>query len=126
MWKEEYSRFEGLTKEIHDEYRYDLARSGYWICDEDEDGFRTLEILYLDSDDGCILFSSENEIFEEEGMQIKLIDCQWVDIRSRVLIEITELMNKFVADRQKKYELLALSALKSRFASRDKDSHEEE
>tara|TARA_R110000824_G_scaffold384703_1_gene578787 strand:+ start:276 stop:614 length:339 start_codon:yes stop_codon:yes gene_type:complete len=112
MWKKEYSRFEGLTKEIHDEYRYDLARSGYWICDEDEDGFRTLEILYLDSDDGCILFSSENEIFEEEGMQIKLIDCQWVDIRSRVLIEITELMNKFVADRQKKYELLALSALK--------------
>ena len=114
MWKEEYSRFEGLTKEIHDEYRYDLARSGYFIYKDepDEYGIETLEILYLDCDDGCILFSSENDIFGEEGMQIKLIDCQWVDIRSRVLIEITELMNKFVADRQKKYELLALSALK--------------
>lgn len=92
MWKEEYSRFKGLTKEIYDEHRYDLARSGYWICDEDEDGFRRLEILYLDSDGGCILFSKENEIFGEEGMQIKLIDCQWADIRSDVLSQITKMM----------------------------------
>tara|TARA_R100001244_G_scaffold28305_3_gene27622 strand:- start:2124 stop:2429 length:306 start_codon:yes stop_codon:yes gene_type:complete len=92
MWKEEYSRFKGLTKEIHDAYEYDLARSGYWICDEDEDGFRRLEILYLDSDGGCILFSKENEIFGEEGMQIKLIGCQWADIRSDVLGEITKLI----------------------------------
>ena len=76
MWKDEYSRFKGLTKKIHDEHRYDLSRFDYWICDRDEDGFRRLEILYLDSD----------------GMQIKLIDCQWADIRADLLSEITELM----------------------------------
>tara|TARA_R110001583_G_scaffold131882_3_gene283711 strand:- start:31 stop:339 length:309 start_codon:yes stop_codon:yes gene_type:complete len=92
MWKDEYSRFKGLTKKIHDEHRYDLSRFDYWICDRDEDGFRRLEILYLDSDGGCILFSKENEIFGEEGMQIKLIDCQWADIRADLLSEITELM----------------------------------
>jgi len=128
MWKEEYSRFEGLTKETYDKYRYGLTHSGYFIYrdEPDEYGIETLEILYLDCDDGCILFSSENDIFGEEGMQIKLIGCQFADIRSKTLGEITRIISKFVATRQKRYELLALSALKSRFASRDKDSHEEE
>ena len=99
MWKEEYSRFEGLTKETYDEYRYDLARSGYFIYKDepDEYGIETLEILYLDCDDGCILFSSGNDIFGEEGMQIKLIGCQYADIRLSALKEITEIMKKLKA-----------------------------
>ena len=94
MWKEEYSRFEGLTKETYDKYRYGLTHSCYFIYtgEPDEYGIETLEILYLDCDDGCILFSKENDIFGEEGMQIKLIDCQYADIRSNVLSQITDIM----------------------------------
>ena len=99
MWKEEYSKFTGLTEKIYDEYRYGLTSSGYWIYQEEpgEDGIGTLEILYLDSDDGCILFSSGNDVFGEEGMQIKLIGCQYADIRSNALREITEIMSKFLS-----------------------------
>ena len=98
MWKKEYSRFEGLTKETYDKYRYGLTHSGYFIYrDEDEYGIETLEILYLDCDDGCILFSSGNDIFGEEGMQIKLIGCQYADIRLSALKEITEIMKKLKA-----------------------------
>ena len=113
MWKEEYSRFEGLTKETYDKYRYGLTHSGYFIYSDepDEDGLTTLEILYLDSDDGCILFSSENEIFELEGMQIKFIGgCQYVDIRSDVLSEITELMTTFLEFQEEKYENMVMNA----------------
>jgi hypothetical protein len=96
MWKEEYSKFKGLTKETYDEYRYGLTSSGYWIYDEiDENGIGTLEILYLDSDDGCLLISSENDRFEESGMQIKPIGCRWADIRPKTLREITCIMSKY-------------------------------
>ena len=106
MWKEEYSKFTGLTKETYDEYRYGLASSGYWIYKDepDEDGIGTLEILYLDSDDGCILFSSGNDVFGEEGMQIKLIGCQYADIRSNALREITEIMSTFLEFQEEKYK----------------------
>ena len=112
MWKEEYSRFEGLTKETYDKYRYGLTHSGYFIYSDepDEDGLTTLEILYLDSDDGCILFSSGNEIFELEGMQIKFIGgCQYVDIRLDVLREITELMTTFLEFQEEKYENIIMN-----------------
>ena len=113
MWKEEYSRFEGLTKETYDEYRYGLTSSGYFIYrgDLDEDGIGTLEILYLDSDDGCMLFSSGNDVFEEEGMQIKLIGCQYVDIRSDALSEITELMNTFLEFQKEQYENIVMNLI---------------
>ena len=113
MWKEEYSRFEGLTKETYDEYRYGLTSSGYFIYrgNLDEDGIGTLEILYLDSDDGCILFSSVNDVFEEEGMQIKLIGCQYVDIRSDALSEITELMNTFLEFQKEQYENIVMNLI---------------
>jgi hypothetical protein len=110
MWKDEYNKFTGLTKKIYEEYRYGLGLYGYWIYEEDpdEDGMGILEILYLDSDDGCIIFSSENEIFPENGMQIKLIGSQYTDISTKTLREITGIMSKFMTARQKRYELLAL------------------
>ena len=97
MWKEKYSKFIGLTEKTYEEYRYGLTSHGYWIYREepDVDSMGELQILYLDSDDGCILFSSGNDVFEEEGMQIKLIGCQYADIRSNALREITEIMSTF-------------------------------
>jgi hypothetical protein len=105
MWKDEYNKFTGLTKKIYEEYRYGLGLYGYWIYEEDpdEDGMGILEILYLDSDDGCIIFSSENEIFPENGMQIKLIGCQYTDISTKTLREITGIMSKFMTARRKRY-----------------------
>ena len=88
MWKEEYSRFKGLTKVIYEEYRYDCLSSGYFI-NKDDAGI--LEILYLDSDNGCILFSKKNS-FDEEGMRLKLIDCGLADIRVDILSQITKMM----------------------------------
>ena len=97
MWKDEYSKFTGLTKKIYEEYRYGLGLHGYWIYEEefDEENSSTLEILYLDSDDGCLLFSSENDIFQR-GMQIKPIGCQYADITTKTLREITGIMSKFI------------------------------
>ena len=105
MWKDEYSKFTGLTKKTYEEHRYGLTSSGYWVYedDPDEDGMGTLEILYLDSDDGCLIFSSENDRFEEDGMQIKPIGCQWADITPKTLREITEIMSKFITAREKRY-----------------------
>ena len=106
MWKDEYTKFTGLTKKIYEEYRYGLALYGYWIYQEepDEESTGTLEILYLDSDDGCLLFSSQNDRFEEDGMQIKAIGCQWADITPKNLREITGIMSKFIATSQERDE----------------------
>jgi hypothetical protein len=102
MWKDEYSKFTGLTKKIYEEYRYGLGLYGYWVYedDPDEDGMGTLEILYLDSDDGGIIFSSENDIFPEKGMQIKLMGSQYADITTKTLREITGIMSKFINSRE--------------------------
>jgi hypothetical protein len=102
MWKDEYSKFMGLTEKTYEEYRYGLTSHGYWIYQEepDEESTGTLEILYLDSDDGCLIFSSKNDIFGENGMQIKTIGCQWADITPKTLREITGIMSKFITARQ--------------------------
>jgi len=106
MWKEKYSKFIGLTKKTYEEYRYGLTSYGYFIYREepDADSMGELQILYLDSDDGCLLFSSENDRFEESGMQIKPIGCQWADITPKTLREITGIMSKFMATNQERYE----------------------
>tara|TARA_R110000744_G_C19124915_1_gene536390 strand:+ start:147 stop:482 length:336 start_codon:yes stop_codon:yes gene_type:complete len=106
MWKEKYSKFMGLTKKTYEEYRYGLDSHGYWIYQEepDEESAGKLEILYLDSDDGCLLFSSGNDRFAEGGMQIKPIDCQWADITPKNLREITGIMSKFIATSQERDE----------------------
>ena len=100
-WKDEYSRFQGLTEEIYYEYRYGMSSYGYWIYQEefDEEDYGVIEILYLDSDDGGIIFSSENDIFPEKGMQIELIGSRYADISTKVLREITGIMSKFINSR---------------------------
>ena len=57
------------------------------------------------------LFSSGNDVFEEEGMQIKLIGCQYVDIRSDALSEITELMNTFLEFQKEQYENIVMNLI---------------
>ena len=111
MWKEEYREFIspngiGLTEKIYDKYRYGLNSYGYFIYQEKPgiESMGTLKILYLDSDDGCLLFSSENDRFEGEGMQIKPIDCQYADITPKTLRQITVIMNKFLATFEERYE----------------------
>ena len=102
MWKDEYSKFKGLTKETYEEYRYGLSSYGYWVYedDPDEDGFGSMEILYLDSDDGGIIFSSRNDIFPEKGMQIELLGSRYADISTKILREITGVMSKFINSRE--------------------------
>lgn len=109
MWKDEYSRFQGLTEEIYYEYRYGMSSYGYWIYQEefdeeiDEEDYGVIEILYLDSDDGGIIFSSENDIFPEKGMQIKMIGSRYADISTKVLREITGIMSKFMSAKRNKW-----------------------
>ena len=102
MWKDEYSRFKGLTKETYEEHRYGLTSSDYWVYQEelDEEDSEVIEILYLDSDDGGIIFSSEKDIFPEKGMQIKLMGSQYADISTKTLREITGIMSKFINSRE--------------------------
>ena len=102
MWKDEYSKFKGLTKETYEEYRYGLTSSDYWVYQEelDEEDSEVIEILYLDSDDGGIIFSSRNDIFPEKGMQIELIGSRYADISTKILREITGVMSKFINSRE--------------------------
>ena len=58
-----------------------------------------MEILYLDSDDGGIIFSSRNDIFPEKGMQIKLMGSRYADISTKILRKITGVMSKFINSR---------------------------
>ena len=113
MWKEKYSKFIGLTKKTYEEYRYGLTSHGYWIYQEepDVDSMGELQILYLDSDDGCLLFSSESDRFQASGMQIKPIGCQWADITPKTLREITGIMSKFIATRQRMAKKAAMNNL---------------
>ena len=74
MWKEEYSRFEGLTKETYDKYRYGLTHSGYFIYrDEDEYGIETLEILVFEAWYGGVLMSQQDQIRYQTHLFIEII-----------------------------------------------------
>ncbi len=97
MWKKEYKKFEGLTPKKYEKYRYGLGKQGTFIYKEEPtiDHSGIMEIMYLDSDDGCLIFSSVNDRFENRGVQVKPIDCQWADITVDTLKKITHDMDAF-------------------------------
>ena len=51
-------------------------------------------VLYFDSDSGCALFSSPCEMFEEDGIKLELIDCNYCDITFSTLKVIMEKLRK--------------------------------
>ena len=86
----DYERF-GLTADEYDKCRFNLYLPSYHIY-KDENEF---SVLYFDSDDGIALFSSNNEMFEGTGFQMKLIDCNYCDIPFSYMIDIIEIFKEF-------------------------------
>ena len=85
----------GLTKEEYWECRQNMhspsfhTNTGYDFLGE------CCSILYFDSDDGIALFSSCVDMFEGEGFQMKLIDCNYCDIPFSYMIDIIEIFKEF-------------------------------
>ena len=52
------------------------------------------EVLYFDGDDGRAIISNECEIFDEEGCQIKLHECNWCDFEWSTLNEIITILQE--------------------------------
>ena len=98
MWKKEYKKFEGLTPKKYEEYRYGLNNHGVFVYEERPtiDHAGIMEIMYIDSDDGCLIFSSVNDRFEDHGMQVRPIDCEWADVTVDTLEEIANTMDDFL------------------------------
>ena len=93
----DYERF-GLTADEYDKCRFNLYLPSYHIY-KDENEF---SVLYFDSDDGVALISSSCEMFEE-GLSIRLIDCQYCDIETKdmsVILSSIEDFNKDFLERE--------------------------
>ena len=90
-------RIKNLFNINEDYYRYlrfNLDCSSVHTALDDGD----LHILYFDSDDGCALFSTPCEIFEESGIKIQLIDCTYCDIQLSDLQFIYKKFKSFSQD----------------------------
>jgi hypothetical protein len=61
------------------------------IVDEADavESYTSVGVLYTDGDSGVMEFGF-SEIYEEQGYQIKLIDCQWCDITPEYMLAINE------------------------------------
>jgi len=88
----------GLTKKEYWECRQNMHTPSFHteiVFSEEEWGEDWCNVLYFDSDDGIALFSSDNEMFEETGFSMKLIECQYCDIPFSYMIEIIEIFKGF-------------------------------
>ena len=58
----------------------------------DEDSYT--EVLYFDGDDGRAIISNECEIFEDEGCQIRLHECNYCDFEWSTLNDIINILQE--------------------------------
>ena len=72
------------------EYDFNIWRSTL-ECDFRFDGKGAL--LYTDGDDGVMLFAW-SEIFEEEGLSMRTVECKYCDIELSCLKEIRKIFKK--------------------------------
>ena len=71
------------------------VRVSYW---EDEgDTHKSFKILYTDGDSGSAVFSF-SEIYEEEGMQIKMGGCSYCDISLSSFLNIYDIFESNAQD----------------------------
>ena len=100
-----FKEFNMTEKEYH-HARYNLTTSSYVIYqDMHEDSFGC-KVLYFDADDGVALISHYAETFDDDGFTIKLVDCNYCDIRYGDMLEIILLFEEFNEAIDKKLELL--------------------
>jgi hypothetical protein len=84
----------GITEDGYRDFRFNLNESSVHTALGDDD----LHVLYFDSDDGCALFSTPCEIFEESGIKFQLIDCNYCDIALSDLQFIYKIFKSFSAE----------------------------
>lgn len=62
----------------------------------EEEGHVTylLDCLYTDGDDGVMEFTSTSEVFDEEGVSIQLLDCNYCDISFKEMSSIVRKLKK--------------------------------
>ena len=83
----------GLTEEMYFKHRCGLGHPTRWRHEDIGDGgYRTVSFLYLDADDGAMLFKTANDIFEENGFSVKLVDCNTCDISFDDMMYIVHLL----------------------------------
>jgi len=70
----------------------------------EEEGHVThlLDCLYTDGDDGVMEFTSMCDVFDEEGVSIQLLDCNYCDISFKEMSSIVRKLKKFNSQTGKK------------------------
>lgn len=84
----------GITEDDYRKLRFNLDESSVHTALGSDD----LHVLYFDSDDGCALFSTPCEIFEESGITFQLIDCNYCDIALSDLNFIYKIFKSYSRD----------------------------
>ena len=87
---EEYKNF-GLTENEYWERRQNMNEASYHLHKTFNEEEVNTSVLYFDSDDGVALISAYCEVFDDEGFQIKLIDCEYCDIHFYHMQEIIDI-----------------------------------
>ena len=84
----------GITEDDYRRFRFNLNETSVHTALDDGQ----LYALYFDSDDGCALFSTPCEIFEESGIKFELVDCKYCDIALSDLQFIYKIFKSFSQD----------------------------
>lgn len=100
-----YCKFiEGLSgAKIRIRKHVDYLDENDWPTDEDKavDSIASIRVLFTDGDGGAMVFSF-SEMYEDEGVQIELVACQWCDITFDYMTEVQEIfeMPELYANKQ--------------------------
>ena len=91
------SRFEITEEEFYERNRASIFTSEYGypnfvIAFGDEEHY--IEVLYFDGDDGRAIISNNCEIFDEEGCQIKLHECNYCDFEWETIQDIFNILQE--------------------------------
>ena len=80
-----------VTEDEYWERRQNMNEASYHLHQTFNEDEGDSSLLYFDSDDGVALISAYCEVFDDEGFQIKLIDCQYCDIHFYHMQEIIDI-----------------------------------
>ena len=87
-----YKEF-GLSEKEYKRHRFSMI-DGFYVKEE----AHQCRVLYLDGDDGAVVFTKPAEVFDTEGFKMELIDCTYCDVSSSDMIDILALFDDFKID----------------------------
>lgn len=100
-----FKEFDMSEKEYH-HARYNLTTPSYVISQDIHEDSLECKVLYFDSDDGVALIRHFCEVFDSDGFNITLIDCNYCDIGYDDMLDIIQLFKDFDEATEEEMELV--------------------